>query len=355
MFNKTVKISLATIFLFSLAGCGENDNDNNNNNFSITGSVPGTLIEAFGENGSYYKSVSSDNGTDRHPFSIALKPGVAYYLFMTVNENSATESITTPIMFSNNGVQSYRFTAKSGATADLGYLPLHITRTAAGGDDADNDGVLDVHHKIATSELTLLSTPSTVTTWDHDNDGIHNQYDKDYTKSNDDSDGDGLPDHVDVNVNNDEDHSNRFDKRFDKDDDGYLDEDRDHDGYYDDDKDRDGYHDDDNDKDGYHDDDNDKDGYHDEDKDHDGVNDNDGSYSKVKSIITAINGALITVNVTRSEHSAIPLGSLVIDASNAYFEHTDLASLSVGNDIKIKGIYNATTKQLAAYKIEKKH
>lgn len=35
---------------------------------SVVGTVPGTMIEAFGDNGSYHVVESNDNGTSRHPF-----------------------------------------------------------------------------------------------------------------------------------------------------------------------------------------------------------------------------------------------------------------------------------------------
>lgn len=345
-----IKVSFLVCLLLSVVGCGGgggDDEDSNGNTFALSGSVPGTLIEVFGENGSYYKSVSTNDGTSRHPFLITLKQGVAYYLFMTVNENTP-QSITTPIKFSADG---YRFTANANTTIDLGYVPLYKTRGEAAGHDADADGVLDSHYQIDANGLTLLIKPTAGTTWDSDNDGIHNKYDNDFIKSSDDNDGDGVPNPIDINPNNNND--NRFNSQLDRDNDGYLDEDRDRDGYYDDDHDRDGYHDDDNNKDGYHDDDDDKDGYHDDDKDHDGINDDDGAYSEVKGTITAINGALITMNVTKREHTSIPLGSLVVNTANAYFEHTNLASLSVGYYIEAKGVYNITTRQLVAYKVER--
>ncbi len=55
--------------------------------------------------------------------------------------------------------------------------------------------------------------------------------------------------------------------------DGYYDDDLDHDGYHDDDLNRDGYHDDDLNRDGYHDDDRNRDGYHDDDGNLDGRHD----------------------------------------------------------------------------------
>ncbi len=342
-----MKVSLLMSLSFFIVGCGGGGNSNpsstNTGNFNLVGSVPGTLIEAFGENGSYYKSTSTDDGTDRHPFSITLKQGVAYYLFMTVNEDTL-QSITTPIEFIVNGVNSYRFTANTDIMIDLGHLNLYTTRDDAGGNDADNDGVLDLHHPvIVLSGLNLLSTPTATTTWDHDNDGIHNRYDNDYSGNNDD-DGDGVLNPVDVNPNNDESDDNNFPFYLDRNNNGYLDEDRDRDSYYDDDDDRDGYHDDDHDRDGYHDDDHNR----------DGVSDSNGSYAEVEGIITAINGSLITMNVIRREYtSSLPLGTLVVDATRAYFEHTSLAFLRVGHYIEVEGVYNATTRRLVAYEIER--
>lgn len=38
--------------------------------YSISGTVPGTLIEAYCEDGSFYNTTSTNNGTSKHPFHL---------------------------------------------------------------------------------------------------------------------------------------------------------------------------------------------------------------------------------------------------------------------------------------------
>ena len=65
---------------------------------SILGTVPGTRIEAFGDNGSYYVISSTDDGTGEHPFELELPPGIGFRMVMTTNEGTP-EQVVTPIAF----------------------------------------------------------------------------------------------------------------------------------------------------------------------------------------------------------------------------------------------------------------
>jgi cytochrome c553 len=257
---------------------------------SIAGTVPGTLIEAFGDNGSYHAVDSSDNGTARHPFQLQLPAGVGFHLVMTTNDGTPDE-VVTPIGFrDSSGRVRTRLMVNDGETVDLGHVPLPMGRNAAATDDRDNDGVLDSPMILddvgASNPLSQADADNDgMDDWDdpdhggyhyadhikdpqdHDDDGIPNSYDHDHQARSDDSDADGLPDSVDANRHNERDHANDD-----------LGEDCDHDGYNDDDHDRDGFHDDDGDRDGYHDDDLDHDGHHDGEDDHED-RDNTGSCS----------------------------------------------------------------------------
>ncbi len=246
---------------------------------SIIGSVPGTLIEAFGDNGSYYVVQSNDNGTAQHPFELDIPPGLGIRLVMITGEGTADEVIT-PIGFRDStGNIRTRLALGEGDVVDLGHVPLFMGRNAAAMDDLDNDGVLDrpmvlddvgAQNPLSQSDVDedgvddwndddhggYQYDSSTRDPQDDDEDGIPNVYDHDHAGREDDSDSDGLPDHIDANPHNDEDHDNDG-LDDDCDGDGYNDEDRDHDGFHDDDDDRDGFHDDDLDHDGRHDDEDD--------------------------------------------------------------------------------------------------
>jgi hypothetical protein len=239
--------------------------------------VPGTLIEAFGDNGAYYASDSNDNGTAQHPFDLKVPAGVGFELVMTTGEGTP-DAVTSPIGWRDStGEIRTRLMLRNGDQIDLGHVPLHMSRNEAAGDDLDDDGVLDKPWVLddvgGKNPLTQCDADGDgVDDWndddhggyhyggntknpqDHDDDGIPNVYDKDHSHGAEDSDGDGLPDGVDANRHNDRNHGND-DLMGDCDKDGYNDDDHDRDGYHDDDGDRDGYHDDDNDHDGDHDDD----------------------------------------------------------------------------------------------------
>lgn len=253
---------------------------------SVLGTVPGTRIEAFGDNGSYYVISSTHNGTGEHPFQLDLPPGIGFRIVMITNEGTR-EQVVTPIAFrDSSGRVLSRLAVNSGERIDLGHVPLRMSRNEAAAEDLDGDGVLDspmvlddvgANNPLAQSDsddddIDDYNDPDhggyhygddTRDPQDHDDDGVPNVYDDDHVAAANDTDGDGLPDSVDANPRNDENHGND-ELEGDCDNDGYHDEDQDHDGFYDDDGDRDGYHDDDLDHDGRHDDD----GEEDSDDDH---------------------------------------------------------------------------------------
>ncbi len=290
---KTLFYSIALLLPLGIVGCGgssDSDSSSGSSSDSVTykGTVPGTLIEAFCDNGAYYSTNSIDDGTSQHPFELKLPAGLACNLVMTTNENDPANSVVTPIGFiDQNGHVSTRVTGPDGTEIDLGNIPLYVSRDDAGGDDADDDGILDAPMDLGKPAGLIIELYSNSSTWDEDGDGVINYYDDedddgtpnhddpDYSKADTDGDADGLDDDVDVNPDNDSSHSNEYPISKDHDRDGYLDEDQDHDGYYDDDSDQDGFHDDDLDEDGFHDDDLDEDGFHDDDLDEDGFHDDD--------------------------------------------------------------------------------
>jgi hypothetical protein len=68
----------------------------------ITGTVPGTLIEAFCIDGSYYKTNSEQNGQKEHPFTLSIPRNLECHLVMTTNDDDPLTKVVTPIAISNN-------------------------------------------------------------------------------------------------------------------------------------------------------------------------------------------------------------------------------------------------------------
>jgi hypothetical protein len=219
----------ATIVVFALiqAGCGGGGGSTalSAPTASITGTVPGTVIEAFADNGDYYAVESRHDGSALHPYDLQIEPGVGVRLVMITNHGTADE-VVTPIAFrDSSGMIRTRLLLKEGERVDLGHVPLPISRNAAAADDLDGDGVLDepmVLDDVGAQNPLLQSDAdddglddwndpdhggyhyddNTPDPLDHDGDGVPNYYDNDYVAGADDSDGDGMPDDMDANQNN---------------------------------------------------------------------------------------------------------------------------------------------------------
>ena len=280
------KRSLISVAVLAIIQSGCNDGGSSGSaslpsGTSVSGTVPGTVIEAYGDNGSYYATKSTDDGTAMHPFTLDVPAGVGFHMVMITGEGTPDEVVASIGFRDSSGKVRTRLMLDDGEQIDLGHVPLHMGRNAAAQDDLDDDGVLDQPLVLddvgAGNPLSLTDVDDdgvndwddddhggyhydsdTIDPQDHDDDGIPNVYDHDHAEYSYDRDGDGLPDHIDANPDNDPDHGNDA-LDGDCDGDGYHDEDHDHDGYYDDDHDRDGYHDDDHDHDGDHDSDHDDD------------------------------------------------------------------------------------------------
>ncbi|MBF0265506.1 MAG: hypothetical protein HQL46_09565 [Gammaproteobacteria bacterium] len=222
-------ISSLPLLLLSCTGSGSSDSDSTTNNDStniITGLVPGTLIEAFCADGSYYKTNSIDNNTAEHPFSLSIPSGIDCRLVMTTNEDNPVTRIITPINFSASGTESGLINLTNNL--DIGYVPLELEITNIVDENSDN---------VVDSPLTIaLSLPSGVTIksvsydlLDEDGDGIPNVYEDDdqdgiHNSDDDDDDNNGISDD-DEPDNKDNDHDGIEDS-YDKDDnnDGLKDE-----------------------------------------------------------------------------------------------------------------------------------
>ncbi|MBT8348793.1 MAG: hypothetical protein HKP62_05035 [Sulfurovum sp.] len=261
---KTTSLKLSALAsALLLAGCGgggSSSTDIANTTSKITGTVPGTLIEAFCEDGSYYQVKSTENDTDKHPFEIEVPNTLSCSLVMTTNENNETTRVITQIGIITPDANGTLFTAASDI--DLGHIPLAMDPSDS---DADGDHVSDdiLNIQVADTSIVIeLENPldddddGLVNVYeDDDNDNISNYYDddddgdgeddsQDYDNDGDeidgndnDLDGDGIDNDDDVDDDND---GERDDEDSDDDNDGlddYLDSDDDNDGIDDDEED----------------------------------------------------------------------------------------------------------------------
>ena len=313
---KPLSLAIATLLLTACGGGGGGDSTSTvvpASTATIAGTVPGTTIEAFADNGGYYVTHSIDDGTPEHPFSLEVPAGMGIRLVMTTNEGTA-EAVVSPIGFRDNTSREYtRIILGVGDVVQIGHVPLAMSRAQAAGDvdgdgdvdDMDNDGVLDSPFMLDDAQSPLAHADAdgdgmndyddpdhggyqysagVQDPLDHDKDGVPNTVDPDYVPGVGfmDSDRDGLHDATnDMNPGNIAGMNTPFIDDLqgygyhqdDENRDGFHDDDADRDGFHDDDLDKDGFHDDDLDRDGFHDDDLDRDGFHDDDLDHDGMRD----------------------------------------------------------------------------------
>ena len=241
-----------------LAGCGGSSNTDDvvsaTSSSIVSGTVPGTLIEAFCEDGSYYKVKSTDDNTAEHPFEIEIPNTVGCSLVMTTNEDDDANRVVTQIGMITPNTSGTLFMAATDI--DLGYIPLAMdpsTINDINGDhvsddilsiqvdgtsivvelenalDDDNDGLVNVYEDDDDDGISNYHDD------DDDNDGLDDSHDTDNDgddiEGNDnDLDGDGIENDSDVDDDND-----GVDDSVDSDDDNdgiddYLDSDDDNDG-----------------------------------------------------------------------------------------------------------------------------
>lgn len=178
--------------------------------YNVSGSVPGTLIEAFCKDGTYHSINSTDNGTSSHPFTLTLPSDVNCKFIMTTNEKDVDTSkhIITPLLFNDGTTTSSYFQLSDDM--DIGYVPLPMS----------GEGVQ--------TPLTISNTKLQVNSFsydplDIDNDGTPNVYEDDdndgiVNKDDDDDDNDGVLDTQDSDYSNDAD-GDGIENSYDKDDD----------------------------------------------------------------------------------------------------------------------------------------
>ncbi|MBA1419455.1 MAG: hypothetical protein FAF03_00970 [Epsilonproteobacteria bacterium] len=211
--KKVILISLIAA-PFLIVGCGGGSSTSTSTNAKITGTVLGTLIEAFCDNNYYAQVTSTNNGTNQHPFEIEVPKNTNCILVMTTNENDPANRVITEIAFSNGS------TIVLNADVDLGNIPLELSYQNA--DDRDGDHVVDTPLQVNPNGAASNNAP----VQDADGNGMIDAYDDDDDHDNtpnayedddrddtpnlhDDSDANGEPDYMkgnehDGNDNNDD-------------------------------------------------------------------------------------------------------------------------------------------------------
>ena len=168
-------ISIGTL-PFLITGCGGSSSNNTgtvtNDHVSLSGTVPGTFIEAFCQDGSYYATTSTQNGTNQHPFSLSIPKDVNCRLVMTTNENDPNTRVITPISFINNGIQGT--TIALNGDLNMGYVPLALNPSDI--NDPNGDHVSDTPLHIDLNDQKSANI-STTPVFDTNGNGIVDPYD----------------------------------------------------------------------------------------------------------------------------------------------------------------------------------
>lgn len=186
--------------------------------YSLRGSVPGTLIEAFCEDGRYF-STHSDRSTrrSRHPFELDLPIGLSCRLVMTTGEDTP-EALVTPIGF--NKLRNSSIAFEGYGDIDIGYVALVLGSDPGCAQvpatpvyDLDCNGIQDtpVYVEIDSYDFEVITRVSDPLDDDRDylidayedddGDGVPNC--KDDNSGTDDHDGDGIENAYDVDDDND--------------------------------------------------------------------------------------------------------------------------------------------------------
>lgn len=203
----------------ALAGCSSSgDQEAMQSKYSILGRVPGTLIEAFCDDGRYFSTHSDSSGSDdQHPFELELPVNLSCRLVMTTGEDSSSP-VVTPIGFISAEISSIAF--QGDRDIDIGYIPLAMQPDPGCAlippsptYDNDCDGIVDspIYVEVEADEIKIILASSDPMDEDRDNiidayeddddDGIPNS--KDDNTGTNDLDGDGIENHDDVDDDND--------------------------------------------------------------------------------------------------------------------------------------------------------
>ncbi len=176
-----------------LIGCGGGSSTSTPSLSQITGTVPGTKIEAFCDNGIYKKVASINDGTAKHPFVLNVPKDVNCRLVMTTNEDEPSNKVITPISFTDHNRDTSIIIKIEGEKVDLGHIDLPMSYAEI--DDEDQDHVKDTPLEIELPSEEAVIVNDSEDELDTDHDGIVNAYE--------DDDHDHIP-----NINDDENNNN---------------------------------------------------------------------------------------------------------------------------------------------------
>lgn len=227
---KIIKYSLSFILASIFSGCGggggvDSSSTSTTTTYTISGTVPGTIIEAFCNDGSYHSTTSTNNGTNKHPFNLELPTNLDCKIVMITNESDLDKRnwIITPIQLQVNGNSGTYVTINKDI--NLGDIPLETP-----GSNSWTSGV-KAPLRVVINEQTISIKSLSNDPMDDDNDGIPNVYEdddndgysnkhdddddndgiKDEDEHRDDRDHDGIKDIYDVDDDNDGDHDKEND------------------------------------------------------------------------------------------------------------------------------------------------
>ncbi len=219
---------LLALLLVACNDTSDSSNDAMSNNFTvIRGTVPGTLIEAYCDDGSYFYAKSVHNNSTKHPFSLKVPRNLRCRLIMITNEENIDKKIVTHINLVTANVSHTVFKSVE-PTAQLGYIDLALERNNIA--DSNGDGVADEVFDVSYDGTSLQVSTTQEDIFDDDGDGIINIYEDDdndgqSNKDDDDDDGDGIKDIDDHDYDNDRDYDGINDRHdVDDDNDGIYDE-----------------------------------------------------------------------------------------------------------------------------------
>ena len=201
---KKTSILLSLVTIPFLVGCGGGGGSSTSTSTpsatasaSITGTVPGTKIEAFCDNGKYYTTQSNNNGTTQHPFTLDIDKGSICSLVLMMNENDANQRTITALSFQDKTGNTSTRIEITGDSIDLGYIDLPRNPSDSRMDDSNNDHVKDTPISVDTPEGAVESHTQD-DTFDSNHNGTIDLYEDDNNNGipngYEDTNHDGTPD-----------------------------------------------------------------------------------------------------------------------------------------------------------------
>ncbi len=177
---KYTSIVLGLVTMPFLVGCGSGSSTTPSSALQtakLTGTVPGTKIEAFCDNNVYKEIKSVYNGTDKHPFTLEVPKDTDCRIVMTTNEDNAKKVVITHLKFEDDKGNQSIIINISGDEVDLGHIPLPMSIEEV--DDANMDHVKDTPLVVNLTSLSISIVVRDNDSFDDDNDDIIDPYEDD--------------------------------------------------------------------------------------------------------------------------------------------------------------------------------